>query len=199
MASLTSVEETKAGLSLEPPPTSGWPGLSQKEKIVRALNNIHSGFRTMFWTDFHTLDNEENDDTYVRGINEYLSKIQSAYMFVRVRRPANSDTFVLGYMKCDCVFSFEPRYRRLHNRFRLLPSVVVNAIETDEEKEYRMECVGPTNYEVEEVKTKHPPDWRGTSLHVAAYKNDLSSVKILLRSVEFDVRVMNNYGLTAQS
>ena len=162
-----------AGLRLEPP-TSDWPGLSQKEKIVRALNNIHSGFRTLFWTDFHALENEENDETYARGVTDYLSKIQSMYMFVRVRRPANSDTFVLGYMKCGRVFSFEPRYRRLHDRFMHLPSIVINAVETNEQKEYRMECVGPTNDEVEEVKTKHPPAWGGrTSLHTAALSQGL--------------------------
>ena len=145
------------------------------------------------------MENEENDETCARGITNYLSQMQSAYIFVRVRRPANSDTFVLGYMNCDRVFSFEPRYRRLHLRFRLLPSVVVNAIETDEQKDYRMECVGPTNYEVEEVKAKYPPEpgWYGSiSLHRAVMENDLASVKILLRSGEFDVRVTNNYGST---
>ena len=86
-----------------------------------------------------------------------------------------------------------------------MPSVVVNAIETDEQKEYRMECVGPTNDEVEEVKTKYPNDEDNgmvvdageTTLLKAVLANDLLSVKILLRCGEFDVRMEDGGGSTA--
>ena len=49
------------------------------------------------------------------------------------------------------------------------------------------------------MKAKHPSvNMRGRrSLHTAARENDLASVKILLRSGEFDVRVTNSGGETA--
>ena len=85
------------------------------------------------------VENEENDETCARGIGEYLRKMQTMYMFVRVRRPVDTDNFVLAYMKCERVFSFEPRYRRLYERLRRVSSVVVKAIETVEQREYRLE------------------------------------------------------------
>ena len=130
----------------------------RSEDIVRAMRDMDSGFRAVFWKDFAVLENEENDETCTRGIGEYLRKMQTMYMFVRVRRLLGTDNFVLGYMKCERVFSFEPRYRRLYERLRRVSSVVVKAIETAEQREYRLECLGPTNDELDELKAKHPPE-----------------------------------------
>ena len=98
----------------------------------------------------------------------------------------------------------EPVYHQLHATFRVLPGAVVKEIETDEQKELRREVLGVTNTEVEEVKTKQPPyedntdeDLGGTSLHTTVEANDLASVKILLRSGEFDVRAKDQHGRTA--
>ena len=113
------------------------PVWGRSEDIVRAMRNMHNGFRAFFMDDFVALENEENDETCARGIAEYLQKMQTMYMFVRVRRPVDTDNFVLGYMKCERVFSFEPRYRRLYERLRRVSSVVVKAIETVEQREYR--------------------------------------------------------------
>ena len=122
------------------------------------MRDMDSGFRAVFWKDFAVLENEENDETCARGIGEYLEKMQTMYMFVRVRRPVDTDNFVLAYMKCERVFSFEPRYRRLYARLRRVSSVVVKAIETVEQREYRLKCLGPTNDELDELKAKHPPN-----------------------------------------
>ena len=72
-----------------------------------------------------------------------------------------------------------------------MPFEIVNAIETVEQREYRLECLGPTNdeLEVDELKAKYPRKYgyEDTSLHRAVAANDLASVKMLIRSGEFDV------------
>ena len=123
MASLLT--DDVAGLTLV---DDGEPVWGRSEDIVRAMRDMDSGFRAVFWKDFVALENEENDETYARKMTEYLAKMQTMYMFVRVRRPLGTDNFVLGYMKCERVFSFEPRYRRLYERLRRVSSVVTKAI-----------------------------------------------------------------------
>ena len=80
-----------------------------------------------------------------------------------------------------------------------MPSKIVKAIETAEQQEYRLECLGPTNDELKELKAKHPPQPQlgRTSLHTAIKGNDLASVKTLIRSGEFDVRATDQFGCTA--
>ena len=127
MASLLT--DDVAGLTLDDGEQPVW---GRSEDIVRTMRHMDSGFRAFFMDDFVLLENEENDETCARGIGEYLQKMQTMYMFVRVRRPIDTDNFVLAYMKCERVFSFEPRYRRLYARLRRVSSVVVKAIETVE-------------------------------------------------------------------
>ena len=142
MASLLT--DDVAGLTLD----EGEPVWGRSEDIVRAMRNMHNGFRAFFMDDFVALENEENDWALAHEMYKYLEKMQTMYMFVRVHRPLGTDNFVLAYMKCERVFSFEPRYRRLYARLRRVSSVVVKAIETVEQREYRLECLGPTNDEL---------------------------------------------------
>ena len=92
----------------------------------------------------------------------------------------------------------------MYERLRRVSSVVVIAIETVEQREYRLKCLGPTNDELNELKAKHPPrpQYGRTSLHTAVIANDLASVKFMfmlmfIRSGEFDVQATDQWGNTA--
>ena len=88
-----------------------------KLAVLEEFKDMHGGFRTVFYDDFHALIQEPNDEAYVREMADYLRRIQSEVMFVRVERPVGSRQFVLGSMKCERVFSFEPRYEKMLLRF----------------------------------------------------------------------------------
>ena len=64
MASLLT--DDVAGLTLG----EGEPVWDRSEDVVRAMRDMDSGFRTVFWKDFVALENEENDETCVRGFGE---------------------------------------------------------------------------------------------------------------------------------
>ena len=84
--------------------------------------------------------------------------------------------------------------------FQTLPKDVVAPRErSEEDTRRRVECLGLTDYEevqVAEAKAKHPPSGTMTSLHVAVRANDLASVKVFIRSGQFDVRATAGGGYT---
>ena len=78
MASLLT--DDVAGLSLVD--GGEQPVWGRSEDIVRAMRNMHDGFRAFFMDDFAALENEENDETCARGIGEYLN---ANHVYVRPR------------------------------------------------------------------------------------------------------------------
>ena len=116
------------------------------------LNEIHSDFRGVFFNEFDALLKEADDEAYVRRMPDYLRRIRSQYMFVRVERPPRSKRFVMGYVKCERVFSFEPRYGKMRLRLSCIPDVVLTKVEHGENKALRLVCVGETDYERAQTK-----------------------------------------------
>jgi hypothetical protein len=68
-------------------------------------------------------------------------------MFVRVERPRGSKHFVLGYVKCDWVFSFARRLEQMRVRLNRVPPTLLTKVEVEENKALRLACVGETDYE----------------------------------------------------
>ena len=81
-----------------------------KRNVLFVLNEVHGDFRRVFFEHFRALLEEINDEAYVCRLADYVRWILSKYMFVRVERPRGSKHFVLGYVKCDWVFSLVPRF-----------------------------------------------------------------------------------------
>ena len=78
---------------------------------------------------------------------DYVRWILSKYMFVRVERPRGSKHFVLGYVKCDWVFSFARRFEQMRVRLNRVPPTLLTKVEVEENKALRLACVGETDYE----------------------------------------------------
>ena len=68
-------------------------------------------------------------------------------MFVRVERPYGSKCFVMGYVKCDRVFSFALRFEQMRERLNRVPPTLLTKVEVEENKALRLACVGETDYE----------------------------------------------------
>ena len=105
---------------------------------------------------------------------------------------------VLGCLEANRAFSLEHCFRTLSVRFKSLKKEVVERLEqTEEDTQRRIDCLGHTDYEIAEAKAKHPPRYGGTSLQRAVEADDLASVKLFIRSGQFDVRATTSSGCTA--
>ena len=118
-----------------------------KRNVLFELNEVHSDFRRVFFEDFRALLGETNDEAYVCRLADYVRWILSKYMFVRVERPRGSKHFVLGYVKCDWVFSFARRFEQMRVRLNRVPPTLLTKVEVEENKALRLACVGETDYE----------------------------------------------------
>ena len=118
-----------------------------KRNVLFELNEVHGDFRRVFFENFRALLEETNDEAYVCRLADYVRWILSKYMFVRVERPRGSKHFVLGYVKCDWVFSFARRFEQMRVRLNRIPPVVLRDVEEEENKALRLACVGETDYE----------------------------------------------------
>ena len=110
------------------------------------LNAFHNNSQEIHFHGFHKLLQEDNE-TFIRKIPEYLVKTKTMYMFVHVERPKGSRRFVLGYVKCNWVFSFAKRFEQIRLLLNRVPPRVLRDVESEENKQLRLECVGQTDYE----------------------------------------------------
>jgi ankyrin repeat protein len=117
------------------------------QNVLFRLNEVHGDFWRVFFGRFRALLQEPNHEAYVRRMADYVRLIQSKYMFVRVERPYGSKRFVMGYVKCDWVFSFALRLEKMRLRLSRIPPVVLTKVEHGENKALRLACVGETDYE----------------------------------------------------
>jgi hypothetical protein len=117
-----------------------------QRSVLFEMNELHVDFRQVLFEHFRALL-ESNDEAFVCRLADYVRWILSMYMFVRVERPRGSKHFVLGYVKCDWVFSFAPRFEQMRLRLSRVPPVVLTKVEHGENKVLRLACVGETNYE----------------------------------------------------
>eukprot|EP00505_MAST-04D_sp_SCG-Rhode-Island_P003212 Stramenopile-MAST_4_protein_3212 len=150
---------------------------------IFGLNEVHGDFRYVFFVRFRALLQEPNHVDYVRRMVEYVQLIQSKYMFVRVERPQGSKRFVLGYVKCDWVFSFALRFEQMRLRLNCIPPVVLTKVEVEENKALRLACVGETDYERALAKHNDTRVFGGTlltPLNAAIYGKDEESAMVLL-------------------
>ena len=100
-----------------------------KRNVLFELNEVHGDFRRVFFEHFRALLEETNDEAYVCRLADYVRWILSKYMFVRVERPRGSKHFVLGYVKCDWVFSFARRLEQMRVRLnRVPPTLLTNCL-----------------------------------------------------------------------
>ena len=118
-----------------------------KRNVLFELNEVHGDFRRVFFEHFRALLEETNDEAYVCRLADYVRWILSKYMFVRVERPRGSKHFVLGYVKCDWVFSFARRFEQMRVRLNRVPPTLLTKVEVEENKALRLACVGETDYE----------------------------------------------------
>ena len=149
-----------------------------KRNVLYELNEVHSDFRRVFFKHFCALIEEENDEAYVCRMADYVRWILSMSMFVRVERPRGSKRFVLGYVKCDWVFSFVLRFEQMRSRLNRVSPVVLTKVEHGENKALRLACVGETDYEL--AVTTHRKDNGDPPLIAALEANDEESAMALL-------------------
>ena len=108
------------------------------QNVIFGLNEVHGNFRRVFFDRFRALLEEPNHEAYVRRMADYVRLIQSKYMFVRVERPYGSKRFVMGYVKCDWVFSFALRFEQMRLRLSCISPVVLMKVEHGENKVLRL-------------------------------------------------------------
>jgi len=111
------------------------------------LNWFLNDFQGVFFEQFRALVKEEDDETYVRGIPDYILSMQSMHMFVRIERPPRSGKFIMGYVKCEWVFSFARRFEQMRVQLNRIPPTLLAIVEVVENKALRLACVGETDYE----------------------------------------------------
>jgi hypothetical protein len=148
------------------------------QNVLFGINEVHGDFWRVFFGRFRALLQEPNHEAYVRRMADYVRLIQSKYMFVRVERPYGSKRFVMGYVKCDWVFSFALRFEQMRLRLNCIPPVVLTKVEHGENKALRLACVGETDYERALARYRNengrPP------LVAAIYGKDEESAMVLL-------------------
>ena len=140
----TFVEDTGAEVSVGVKLFDAWYTI---RNVLFVLNELHIDFRWIFFEHFHTLLEEQNDEVYVCHLANYVRWILSQYMFIRVERPRGSKRFVLGYMKCEKVFSFGIRFEKMRLRLNRVPPTFLKMYESKENKTLRLLYVGETDYE----------------------------------------------------
>ena len=128
-----------------------------KRNVLFALNEVHGDFRRVFFEHFRALLEETNDEAYVCRLADYVRWILSKYMFVRVERPRGSKHFVLGYVKCDWVFSFARRFEQMRVRLNRVPPMVLTDVENGENKALRLAFVGKTDCELKRFEDRPLP------------------------------------------
>ena len=114
--------------------------------FLLTINWLHNNFQGIHFHEFRKLL-QEDTETFIQKIPEYLVKTQNMYMFVRVERPKGSRKFVLGYVKCNWVFSFAKRFEQIRLFLNRVPQTLLTKVESEENKQLRLECVGQTDYE----------------------------------------------------
>ena len=146
--------------------------------VLSLLNMFHSDFFRVFFEHFRALLEEANDEAYVCRLADYVRRIRSMYLFVRVERPRGSKRFVLGYVKCDWAFSFALRLEQMRLRLNCIPPVVLTKVELEENKALRLACVGETDYE--RALARYPNENGGPPLNAALEAKDEESAMVLL-------------------
>ena len=146
--------------------------------VLCVLNELHTHFRQVLFKNFRALLEEANDEAYVCRLADYVRWIRSMYMFVRVERPRGSKHFVLGYVKCDWVFSFAFRFEQMRLRLNRVPPMVLTDEENEENKALRVACVGETDYE--RALAKHRNTGQQPPLNAALEAKDEESATALL-------------------
>ena len=160
-------------------PHNVWVGAT----VLSLLNMFHFDFLRVFFEHFRALLEETNDEAYVCRMADYVRFIRSKYMFVRVERPRGSKHFVLGYVKCDWVFSFALRFEQMRLRLSCILPTVLTKVEHGENKALRLACVGETDYEravATHSDTRDEENNLLTPLNAALKAEDEDAVKALL-------------------
>lgn len=152
--------------------------------LLLALNSIHDDIQGIFIHKVRTLLDESNHKIYVATLNDYIKKMLSAHMFVRVERPKGSKQFVIGYMPCNWVFSFAKIFEKLRIRLNDVPPMLL--IENEVNNALRLTYVGMTDYEYRDLlhmySNSHDPSGvKHTPLNAALEENDFESVKAMLK------------------
>jgi ankyrin repeat protein len=124
------------------------------QAFIFGLNEVHGDFRRVFFDQFRALL-KENDEAYVGRLADYVRSILSMHMFVRVERPRGSKHFVLGYVKCERVFSFALRLEQMRLRLNRVPHRILRGAENGENKALRLAFVGKTDNEKKAEKAKY--------------------------------------------
>ena len=135
------------------------------QAFIFGLNEVHGDFRRVFFDRFRALLQEPSHEDYVRHLADYVRLIQSKYMFVRVERPYGSKCFVMGYVKCEWVFSFARRFEQMRVRLNRVPPMLLTKVEVEENKALRLACVGETDYE--RALSRYRNDYGKPPLHAA--------------------------------
>ena len=141
------------------------------------INWFHNNFQEIHFHGFRKLLQQNDTETFIQKIPEYLVKTQDMYMFVRVERPKGSRRFVLGYVKCNWVFSFAKRFEQIRLLLNRVPPRVLRDVENGENKALRLACVGETDYE--RALTTYRYDI-GPPLNAAIFAEDEESAEALL-------------------
>ena len=165
-----------------------------KRNVLFELNEVHGDFRRVFFEHFRALLEETNDEAYVCRLADYVRWILSKYMFVRVERPRGSKHFVLGYVKCDWVFSFARRFEQMRVRLNRVPPTLLTKVEVEENKALRLACVGETDYE--RALTTYRNDNGKPPLNAALEAKDEESAEALLDGGD-DPNEVDEYGRNA--
>ena len=165
-----------------------------KRNVLFELNEVHGDFRRVFFEHFRALLEETNDEAYVCRLADYVRWILSKYMFVRVERPRGSKHFVLGYVKCDWVFSFARRFEQMRMRLNRVPPTLLTKVEVEENKALRLACVGETDYE--RALTTYRNDNGKPPLNAALEAKDEDAAEALLDGGD-DPNEVDEYGRNA--
>lgn len=132
-------------------------------------------------------------------VDEFCSH-PNPYFFVLERYENGKENSVLGVTESTKLFLPKALTIQLNKRYQHLPLELTKANETGEQRKMRMNRLGPTHAEVEEVVERHTKlqkQFQDPIILFTSWDNDLEGLDILLRSGKSSVLDKDPFDMTA--
>lgn len=180
--------DNKFGVSLKRLANRGTEKFNLKGLVGRLgglaiVNQCIFQYDDIFNTEYKLLLNERNPQIFFNRTRQYLLTLKHSQMLVKVIRNG-TEVYGIGY--CSDLFSFKPLLDALYAKFKNLSERIVRGKYGESDLQYglRMKMLGPTTFEVDEVRRRYPP--RG-QLEFAGNATDVTIVnqtQVLMRAIE---------------
>ena len=158
-------------------------GLVESLGGLDIVNQYIFQYDDIFTIEFRLLLIERNEQIFFNRTSQYLLKLKHSQKLVKVIR---NGTEVYGIRYCSDLFSFKPILDALYAKFTDLDERIVRGQHRESNLQYglRMKMVGPTTFEVDEVRQRYPPQEQFAFVGDATDAAMVNETQVLMRAVE---------------